>query len=55
LAFFIIFRGDLKKINFHEKGQLLGGLCPEVAEERLETGVWRIEGSATKGTEDTEK
>jgi hypothetical protein len=45
----------LEKINFHEKGRLLAGLCPEVGEERLETGGWRIEGSATENVEDTKE
>ncbi|MGA2798127.1 MAG: hypothetical protein ABSE63_11135 [Thermoguttaceae bacterium] len=40
---------------FHEKGRLLDGLCPEGAEERLETGGWRTEGSATENAENTEK
>jgi hypothetical protein len=46
---------DLRKINFHEKGHLLAGLCPEVAEERLENGGFRTEGSTTEDAEDTEK
>jgi hypothetical protein len=42
------FWGILAGIIFHEKGQLLAGLCPEVAEERLETRSWRTEGSTTE-------
>jgi len=42
----------LAEVIFHEKGRLLDGLCPEVAEERLETGGWRTEGSTTEGTKD---
>jgi hypothetical protein len=34
LGVFRHFLGDLKKINFNEKGQLLDVLCPEVAEEK---------------------
>jgi hypothetical protein len=47
--------GILSKLDFHEKGQLLAGLCPEGAEEGLETGGWMIEGSTTEDAEDTEK
>jgi hypothetical protein len=45
------FWGILGGIIFHEKGQLLDGVCPEGAEERLETGGWRIRVFATKNTE----
>jgi hypothetical protein len=42
-------------LEIHEEGELLAGLCPEVAEERLETGGWRTEGSTTEDAEDTER
>jgi hypothetical protein len=37
------FGGILAGLIFHEKGQLLAGLCPELGEERLETGGWIVE------------
>jgi hypothetical protein len=52
---FWAFWGILYELEIHEKGRLLAGLCPEVAEERLETGGWRIEGFTTEGAKDTEK
>jgi hypothetical protein len=55
LVIFERFWGILSKLEFHEKGQLLAGICPEGAEKRLETGGLRTEGSATENAEDTEK
>jgi hypothetical protein len=45
----------LDEMICHEKGQLLARLCPEVAQERLETGGWRTEGTTTEGTKNTEQ
>jgi hypothetical protein len=45
----------MSKTDFNEKGKLLDIQCTEVAEERLETGGWRTEGSTTERTKDAEK